>query len=100
MRDVAARFVAAVAQSDTVAACALVAPRAVRRMKDQCGQVLPTFRLPTDRPDSIQVWGDTAQARTSGDTLFLRRFAQGWRIVAAGCVSRGEEPYECELDGT
>lgn len=100
VQDVATRFVTAVARSDAATACSLIAPRAVRRMKDKCAQVLPTFGLPSDRPDSIQVWGDTAQARTSGDTLFLRRFADGWRIVAAGCVPHGEDPYECEVDGT
>jgi len=26
-------------------------------------------------------------------------FPGGWRVVAAGCQSRGERPYDCVVDG-
>ena len=43
--------------------------------------------------------GDAAQVRFTGDTVFLLRFPDGWRIGAAGCTSRGDAPYDCEVRG-
>ncbi|MCE7010841.1 hypothetical protein LWC34_49770 [Kibdelosporangium philippinense] len=104
VREIATEFVSALADNDATTACSLFAPQAVQRIArlrpEGCAQVLATMGLPTDRPGQVEVWGETAQVKTSGDTLFLKRFTQGWRIVAAGCVSRGEEPYECKVDGT
>nr|WP_042181407.1 hypothetical protein [Kibdelosporangium sp. MJ126-NF4] len=103
--DAAARFESAVASHDGVAACSLLAPEAVRRVNDLrpegCAQAVPKLSLPTSPlGGQVQVWGDTAQVRAPADTLFLRRFPEGWRIIGAGCRSRGERPYECTVDGT
>jgi hypothetical protein len=103
--DVAARFETAVATQDGSAACSLLAPEAVRRVNDLrpegCAQAVPKLSLPASTAsDNAQVWGDTAQVRASADTLFLRRFPDGWRIIGAGCRPRGERPYECTVDGT
>lgn len=104
VQDVAARFESAVAARDSSTACALLAPEAVRRVnslrQEGCAQALPTLPVPASTPTGTQVWGDTAQVRTSGDTLFLRRFPDGWRVIGAGCRPRGEQPYECTVDGT
>jgi hypothetical protein len=98
------RFVAALVGHDGVTACSLLAARAVRRIEslrpEGCARVLPTLGLPTDRPDTIEVWGDAAEARSAADTLFLRRLADGWRVTGAGCVPHGDAPYQCEADGT
>lgn len=48
---------------------------------------------------SVEIWGDAAQVRFTGDTVFLLRFPDGWRIGAAGCTSRGDAPYDCEVRG-
>jgi hypothetical protein len=45
------------------------------------------------------VWGDDAQVRLSGDTLFLTRTGAGWKVVAAGCTPNGDLPYVCRLEG-
>jgi hypothetical protein len=37
--------------------------------------------------------------RLSGQAVFLAMFPGGWRVVAAGCQSRGERPYDCVVDG-
>jgi hypothetical protein len=104
VQDVAAKFESAVAGRDGLAACSLLAPEAVRRVTDLrpegCAQALPALALPTSPPGEAEVWGDTAQVRTAADTLFLRRFADGWRIIGAGCRPRGERPYQCTVDGT
>jgi len=34
-----------------------------------------------------------------GDVVFLAIFDGQWRITAAGCHSRGEQPYDCHVKG-
>ena len=48
---------------------------------------------------SVEIWGGDAQVRLGADTLFLTRTDTGWKVTAAGCESRGEAPYDCEVDG-
>jgi hypothetical protein len=48
---------------------------------------------------AASVWGDDAQVRLGGDTVFLTRTSAGWRIAAAGCRPRGDAPYDCRLEG-
>jgi hypothetical protein len=104
VQDVTARFETALTDHHGPAACALLAAEAVRRLQDLrpegCAQALPTLALPSSPPGDAQVWGDTAQVRTASDTVFLRRFPDGWRIIGAGCTPRGEQPYQCKVDGT
>jgi hypothetical protein len=104
VQDVTARFESALTDNDGPAACALLAAEAVRRLHDLrpegCAQALPTLALPASPPSSTQVWGDTAQVQTTTDTVFLRRFPDGWRIIGAGCTPRDERPYQCKVDGT
>ena len=104
VQDVTSRFESALADHDGSAACSLLAAGAVRRVQDLrpegCAQALPTLALPASPPGSTQVWGDTAQVRTTADTVFLRRFPDGWRIIGAGCTPRDEQPYQCKVDGT
>jgi hypothetical protein len=104
VQDVTARFESALTANDGPAACSLLAAEAIRRLRDLrpegCAQALPTLALPASPPGSAQVWGDTAQIRTTTDTVFLRRFPDGWRIIGAGCTPRDERPYQCKVDGT
>jgi hypothetical protein len=104
VHNLTARFETALADHDGPAACALLAAEAVRRLQDLrpegCVQALPTLTLPASPPSSAQVWADTAQVRTATDTVFLRRFPDGWRIIGAGCTPRDERPYQCKVDGT
>jgi hypothetical protein len=56
------------------------------------------------RPDpggveQVEIWSDAAQVRLTGDTLFLLRFPDGWRVSAAACRPQGEAPYQCEVQG-
>jgi hypothetical protein len=34
------------------------------------------------------------------DTVFLARFDGGWRVMAADCSPRAEQPYECQVKGS
>jgi hypothetical protein len=45
------------------------------------------------------VYGQWAQVRIGGDTVFLAVFPGSWRVVAAGCQSRGDRPYDCQVQG-
>ncbi|MEU4697903.1 hypothetical protein [Nonomuraea dietziae] len=84
------------------AACALLAARTAARLPDRgqtCGQALNELRLTGGPVLSVSLWGDEAQVRLNGDTLFLHRYDGGWRVRAAGCTSKGENlPYDCEVD--
>lgn len=45
------------------------------------------------------MYGTMAQVSTAQDTLFLSRYPDGWRIVAAGCrPGRDDEPYTCTVE--
>ncbi|WP_203045049.1 hypothetical protein [Pimelobacter simplex] len=46
-----------------------------------------------------EVYATAAQVRTGTDTVFLGRFDDGWRVVAAGCAASGDAPYECAVEG-
>jgi hypothetical protein len=94
------RVATAFAEGDPTARCSLLAPATVAALEregpcaaatgaaPQGGQVLDTA-----------VWGDEAQVRLSGDTLFLTRTGAGWKVVAAGCTPDGDRPYVCLLEG-
>lgn len=47
----------------------------------------------------VDVYGNQARAVLATDTLFLSRFAAGWKVVAAGCSPRPEQPYQCRVNG-
>ncbi|WP_238163562.1 hypothetical protein [Kribbella capetownensis] len=48
---------------------------------------------------ALRQYGTQAQARMSDDTAFLAEFDDGWRVVAAACVSQGQRPYQCKVKG-
>ncbi|WP_248959918.1 hypothetical protein [Sphaerisporangium perillae] len=101
----AERFYSAVHAGQGEAACGLLTPRAAEDLPlggESCAEAVLRARLPAaDRPRPqaapTQVWGDEAQVRLSGDTVFLHRFSRGWLVRAAGCTPRGEQPYRCEV---
>lgn len=92
-RRAADEFTAAVAEGDSQRACALLTERA--REGVECS----SLDVPGGSVESVEVWGDAAQVRTSDDVLFLRDLTSGWRVSGAGCTARAERPYECEVGG-
>jgi hypothetical protein len=102
--EAAGQFVSALGSSDMAAACRLLAPDTVKVIESLqpqgCQQALPTLHLPSDPVTGVRAWGDAAQARSSGDVIFLRELPEGWRVVAAGCRPRGDgRPYDCSVGG-
>jgi len=95
------RFTTALSTGDTAAACAALAPDAVEHLRAahgrDCARELRGARVGGGPVREVQVWGTQAQVRTTGDTVFLTRGPDGWRVIAAGCRSRGELPYACAV---
>ncbi|MBB5076152.1 hypothetical protein [Nonomuraea endophytica] len=96
-------FYAALASGDGARACALLSPRAEEGLEkggDTCPEVVLDLDLRGGAPlGGPRVYGDEAQVRLAADTVFLHRFADGWRVRAAGCEPRPGLPYRCEIEG-
>ena len=98
---VAGQFAGDVARHDGSAACAMLTDDA-RRDTETFGRDCPSQLATLPDPGAVQqveVWGDTAQVRLAGDTLFLLQFPDGWRVSAAACTPQGDAPYQCEVQG-
>lgn len=93
----------AFAAADPAARCNMLAPATVVALEAQwsmsCVQAMAQLSLPEGAVVSSTVWGDKAQVRLEGDTVFLTRTSTGWKITAAGCQSQGDAPYVCRLEG-
>jgi hypothetical protein len=89
--------------ADAEARCDLLAPATLAAFeKDQtapCTDAVQQLSLDGGAVTSVDVWGGEAQVRMDGDTLFLTETKAGWRVAAAGCTSRGDAPYDCEVEG-
>jgi hypothetical protein len=101
---VALRLLSAVEGKDGASACAVLAPDTIAELEqsesESCAEAILDEDLPG--PGAVtasRVYGQWAQVRLSDDTVFLAVFPGGWRVVAAGCRSRGDRPYDCTLQG-
>ncbi|MEV7529848.1 hypothetical protein [Streptomyces hydrogenans] len=97
-------FEAAVAAGDHVRACGLLAPETRLQLEqgeqETCPAALAAQELPTaEGVDGVEAYGRQAMVRTGGDTLFLSLFTAGWKVVAAGCTPRPDQPYDCLIKG-
>jgi hypothetical protein len=99
--DAAGRFQAALASNDRAGACQLLSDEARDRLeitsRRPCPEALAVLSLPTGSTRSIQTWGGVSQVRLDGAVLFLAEFKAGWRVTAAGCTPRAEQPYACSV---
>lgn len=100
----AERFAASVT-SDPVTACALLAPQTRVELEGEhgpCAQSLPQQDVPEDAGSvrEVKVYGKDAVAYLERDTVFLARFDDGWRVTAAGCTPNGDQPYDCDVEGS
>jgi hypothetical protein len=83
--------------------CALLAPATLAALESDasapCAQAITAVPLGGGTVRTVEVWGDGAQVRLTTDTVFLAETPAGWRVTAAGCEPRGEQPYDCEVEG-
>jgi hypothetical protein len=88
---------------DPAQRCELLAPATRAALESDesapCADALEQIPLRGGTVESVEVWGGDAQVRLSGDTVFLTETDAGWRVTAAACRSRGEAPYDCEVEG-
>ncbi|SEL72256.1 hypothetical protein [Nonomuraea pusilla] len=99
----AERFHAELSAHREESACALLARVTAEQLPDpgqSCADALRELRLDAGGPiRAVSVWGEDAQVRMAGDTLFLHRYADGWRVRAAGCAPVPGRPYDCDVEG-
>jgi hypothetical protein len=93
----------AVAAGDGSAACARLAPETAAEVAQSAGKPCAEAILEEELPApgrvlGTAVYGQRAQVRLDDDTVFLGAFGGGWRVVAAGCTGRGEQPYDCVVE--
>lgn len=100
----ATRFEESLRAADAARGCAALAPGTRDELEQNaelpCARALPDAGLPDAGPvRSVDVHGKQARVVAAGDTLFLSSFPRGWKVVAAGCTERPEQPYQCLIKG-
>jgi hypothetical protein len=103
-RSSAEAFERALAAGDGAAACHLLAPDTAQEVAQSAGTSCASGILHEGLPKAGAVrastaWGRSAQVRLASDTLFLSHFADGWRVLAAGCSPQPGKPYDCTVQG-
>lgn len=80
--------------------CALLAPATLNSVAQSspCEHEIAQLPLQGGPIRSVQIWGGNAQVKLGGDTVFLTQTDAGWKVTAALCQSRGEAPYDCQVD--
>jgi hypothetical protein len=104
VRTTAVRFHAAVAAHQGAVACRELTDAAVDELETSrrrpCARAVLRLGLDAARPLRERVFENNASVDlTGGQTVFLDHTDEGWRISAAGCEPRHEQPYDCELEG-
>ena len=105
MGDTAVRFNSAVSSGDGETACAMLTPATRDELEQSSGKAcaqaiveeLTDARV--DDHEVVKVYGVMAQVRWNDETVFLPRMPDGWRVLAAGCTPRADDPYDCVVKG-
>ena len=104
MSGVATRFYEAYTADDGAAACAELAPKTKSELEQSSGKPCDEAVLEEDVPETsapldVHVFGTQARVRWDGETTFLARFQGGWKVMAAACTARPDQPYDCGISG-
>ncbi|MDX3697231.1 hypothetical protein PV726_44905 [Streptomyces europaeiscabiei] len=104
VRDTATVFEQALGERAYDRVCAVLAPSTVAELElsagSPCAKAVSEESLRPGGPvRQTDVYGNQARTVLSSDTLFLSRFTSGWKVVAAGCEPRPQEPYQCRIKG-
>ena len=102
--DAALRLLTAVRDGAGGAACAVLAPETAAEVAQTAGKGCADAILEEDLPTPaavtrVDVYGQWGRVVLANDTMFLAVFPGGWRVVAAGCHSQGQRPYDCTVHG-
>ncbi|SKC11164.1 hypothetical protein SAMN05660473_04220 [Arthrobacter sp. 49Tsu3.1M3] len=98
----AQEFRRAAAAGDTSAACSMLSPKAHEKAaaSGTCQEQLASLHLPTTGAQLRTArYGRNAMVEFDDDTIFLTASGAGWLVTGAGCLPRGELPYDCDVGG-
>lgn len=99
----AEQFYTALGQGDAATACGLLSAGTRSKLEqsqgETCIRALPAQHLRVASVRTVEVYGQSAFVELDRDTAFLAQFPGGWRVVAAGCRSRPDQPYDCAVGG-
>lgn len=98
----AEEFRQALASGDAAEACAMLTPPARDKAESEggCESQLEDLQLgDLGAPVQTEVYGRNALVEFENDTVFLAASSSGWKITGAGCRSRGDNGYMCEVGG-
>ncbi|BCL26672.1 hypothetical protein ACFFS2_00760 [Streptomyces aurantiacus] len=95
----------ALGRGDLAALCAALAPQTRSEVEESekkaCVDAIGSQDLPAGGAvRGVDVYGRQARVVLASDTLFLSRFPDGWKVVAAGCRPRPGLPYQCSVEGS
>jgi hypothetical protein len=100
-RRAAEEFQVALQARDLTAACRLLSDEARSGLEltttEPCPEALAALGLAASPVRTTEVWGRNAQVVLGSGVLFLAEFRAGWRVTAAGCTSRPDQPYQCAV---
>jgi hypothetical protein len=98
--DVTARFFADLRTGDAAAACGLLSSALRQQVEKQgpCPHELASLKLSGRGPARVDVFLTQAKVDVrGGETVFLGRDREGWRLDAVGCKpQKPDEPFDCE----
>jgi hypothetical protein len=102
-RAAAEGLYAAVQDGRGEAACTRLMPATVDALERQegrpCAEAVTEVQLTGGSAENVRVFETGAQAEfDTGNSAFLDRTDEGWRVSAAGCVRQGRSPAICELE--
>jgi hypothetical protein len=97
-------FYRAVDFGDGATACGVLAPKTRDELEQleqvPCEEAVLEADIPrVGQHRSTTVYGTMAMVRYSNETTFLAEFADGWRVLAAGCKPIVGKPYDCTVKG-
>ncbi len=71
--------------------------------KKSCAEALDDQGLPAEGAvQTVEVYGHDARVLLENDVVFLARFAEGWKVTAAGCQAGAQPdgPFDCDVGGS
>ena len=96
-------FVAAVDGEDGAAACAVLAPATVSELvqssQKPCEEAVLEEAEPAGPRVDARTFGTMSQVRYRDDVLFVTRFGEEWKVMAAACTPKAGDPYDCKIQG-
>jgi len=107
VRSVSEHFLTAFESGDGQAACADLSTDTRKELERQeqkdCREAVGELQLEPGAMDRVELYVTNAKVDlASGQSMFLSRSQEGWRLSAVGCEPEAgepaEQPFDCELE--